>query len=70
MQRINRESGTWSCNDWSEENVIDLILRPLEDANAQFPAWEVPSDDQDQGDWVGAAAARRALLAALQQQSG
>ena len=29
-----------------------------------------PSDDQDQGDWVGAAAARRALVAALQQQSG
>ena len=30
-------------DDWSEENVIDLILRPLEDANAQFPAWEVPA---------------------------
>jgi len=29
-----------------------------------------PSDDQEQGDWVGAAAARRALVAALQQQSG
>ena len=29
MQRINRESGTWSCNDWSEENVIDLILSGL-----------------------------------------
>jgi hypothetical protein len=29
-----------------------------------------PSDDHDQGDWVGAAAARRALVAALQQQSG
>ncbi len=25
-------------DDWSEENVIDLILRPLEDANAQFGA--------------------------------
>src|SRR5262249_30549921 len=29
-----------------------------------------PSDDQAQGDWVGAAAARRALVAPLQQQSG
>ena len=29
-----------------------------------------PSDDQDQGDWVGAAAARRALVAALRQQGG
>jgi hypothetical protein len=28
---------------WSEENVIDLILRPLEDANTQYPAWEVPA---------------------------
>jgi hypothetical protein len=30
-------------DDWSEENVIDLILRPSEDANAQYPAWEVPA---------------------------
>jgi hypothetical protein len=30
-------------DDWSEENVIDLILPPLKDANAQFPAWEVPA---------------------------
>ena len=27
-----------------------------------------PSDDQDQRDWVGAAAARRALVAALEQR--
>src|SRR5947208_16596156 len=26
-------------DDWSEENVIDLILRPLEAANAHYPAW-------------------------------
>src|SRR6516164_10961482 len=30
-------------DDWNEENVIDLILRPLEDVNAQYPAWEVPA---------------------------
>ena len=29
-----------------------------------------PVDDQEQGDWAGAAAARCALLAALQQQNG
>jgi hypothetical protein len=27
-------------NDWTEQNVIDLILHPM-DANTQYPAWEV-----------------------------
>ena len=28
-------------DDWSEENVIDLILQQMKDADAQYPAWEV-----------------------------
>src|SRR5438874_7557675 len=36
-------------DDWSEENVIDLILRPLEDANAQYPAWEWSRHRHGQG---------------------
>ena len=30
-------------DDWSEQNVIDLILQPTKDADAQYPAWEVPA---------------------------
>jgi hypothetical protein len=71
---------------WEEEGgrrreFLDLAVE-LHELLDRRP-WEVdvfyvdamkPSDDQDQdqgqGDWVGAAAARRALVAALQQQSG
>jgi len=67
---------------WEEEGgrrreFLDLAV-DLHELLDRRP-WEVdvfyvdamkPSDDQDQGDWVGAAAARRALVAALQQQSG
>jgi len=67
---------------WEEEGgrrreFLDLAV-DLHELLGRRP-WEVdvfyvdamkPSDDQDQGDWVGAAAARRALVAALQQQSG
>jgi hypothetical protein len=67
---------------WEEEGgrrreFLDLAVE-LHELLDRRP-WEVdvfyvdamkPSDDQDQGDWVGAAAARCALVAALQQQSG
>jgi hypothetical protein len=67
---------------WEEEGgrrreFLDLAVE-LHELLDRRP-WEVdvfyvdamrPSGDQDQGDWVGAAAARRALVAALQQQSG
>jgi hypothetical protein len=69
---------------WEEEGgrrreFLDLAVE-LHELLDRRP-WEVdvfyvdamkPSDDQDQGqgDCVGAAAARRALVAALQQQSG
>jgi hypothetical protein len=41
-----------------------LDRRPWE-VDVFYVAAMKPSDDQDQGDWVGAAAARRALVAAL-----
>ena len=67
---------------WEEEGgrrreFLDLAVE-LHELLDRRP-WEVdvfyvdamkPGDDQDQGDWVGAATARRALVAALQQQSG
>jgi hypothetical protein len=70
-----------SAQKWEEEGgrrreFLDLAV-DLHELLDRRP-WEVdvfyvdamkPSDDQDQGDWVGAAAARRALVAALQQQS-
>jgi hypothetical protein len=28
-------------DDWSEENVIDLLLRPMKSQDAPYPAWEV-----------------------------
>src|SRR5215470_6627047 len=67
---------------WEEEGgrrreFLDLAVE-LHELLDRRP-WEVdvfyvdamkPSNDQDQGDWVDAAAARRALVTALQQQSG
>jgi hypothetical protein len=67
---------------WEEEGgrrreFLDLAVELHELLDRR--SWEVdvfyvdamkPSDDQDQSDWVGAAAARRAFVAALQQQSG
>lgn len=30
-------------NDWSDEDVIDLILWPMKSPSAPYPAWEVPA---------------------------
>ena len=30
-------------DDWSEENVIDLLLWPMKDPDAPYPPWEVPA---------------------------
>jgi hypothetical protein len=27
-------------DDWSEENVIDLLIRPMKSEDAPYPAWE------------------------------
>jgi hypothetical protein len=30
-------------NEWTEQAVIELILWPMKDQNAPYPAWEVPA---------------------------
>jgi hypothetical protein len=30
-------------DEWSEQGVLDLILWPMKDPNAPFPAWEMPA---------------------------
>jgi hypothetical protein len=30
-------------NDWSDQDVIDLLLWPMKDPRALYPAWEVPA---------------------------
>jgi hypothetical protein len=30
-------------DDWTEENVTDLLLWPMKSQDAPYPAWEVPA---------------------------
>jgi hypothetical protein len=30
-------------DDWSEQDVLDLIFWPMNDPNAHYPAWEMPA---------------------------
>jgi hypothetical protein len=30
-------------DDWSEKDVMDLLLWPMKDEKAPYPAWEVPA---------------------------
>jgi len=29
-------------DDWSEQDVMDLLLSPMKDPSAPYPSWEVP----------------------------
>jgi hypothetical protein len=77
-RQVAAEKGP-GCGQWARPdalaNALTRLTQPFFHAGlAKLPGLlgvaMKPSDDQDQGDWVGAAAARRALVAALQQQSG
>jgi hypothetical protein len=37
------EFGAVIPNDWSEEDVMDLLLWPMKSPKAPYPAWEVPA---------------------------
>ena len=30
-------------NEWTEQAVIELILWPMKDPSAPYPAWEIPA---------------------------
>jgi hypothetical protein len=30
-------------DDWSEQDVMDLLLSPMKDPSAPYPSWEVPA---------------------------
>jgi hypothetical protein len=38
-----RQFETGVPDDWSERDVMDLLLWPMKDPNAPYPAWEVPA---------------------------
>ena len=38
-----KEFVTGIRESWSDQDVMDLIMRPMKDPNAPHPAWEVPA---------------------------
>jgi len=37
------EFATEIRDSWTEQDVLDLIFRPMEDRGHRYPAWEVPA---------------------------